>query len=347
MPRENKSSMQEAIVMLLILRMLPRGSFLTTADIDSRLRDMGYALPRRTLQRYLKALTDSGQFGIEADTARKPARYTRPVPTSDVTGTQLAAHDCLFLRLAEEHLRFQMPPRVETMMRPLFTQAAVTLNETTRSGAARDWLRKVAVVPNSLPFEPPAVKPRIYEKVSAALYDDRQIVVEYEKANGEVKTACVNPLGLVQQDVRNYLVVTYDGTDDIRHLALHRIRSVKPTAFPIVRPAGFSLPRYVEQTQAFNYDRGWIRLEFTFTNPVTRRMLEETPMKGRGQVIERLAEGEGWRFRIELQDSRLLDGWLAMWGEEAGIRDVRRMPVSPVPAARKPEGPGGTPRGGA
>ena len=339
MEEKSKTAMQEALILLMILRMLPRGSYLTTGEIGERLRDLGYDLPRRSLQRYLKALAGNAKFGVEADMTRKPARYSRPVLTTDATGLQLAAHDCLFLRLAEEHLRYQIPPRVEAAMRPFFSQAAATLNETTRSGAARDWLRKVAVVPNSLAFEPPEVKPRIFEKVSAALYDDRRIIVEFEKATGEVKKACVNPLGLVQQDVRNYLVVTYEGSEDIRHLALHRIRSVTPTVFPIERPAGFSLKRYIEQTQAFNYNRGLIRLEFTFTNPVTKRTLAETPIKGRCQRIVPLEDGSGWRYSVELQDSRLLDGWLAMWAQEAGIRDVSKTPLGEDGSPENAEAP--------
>jgi len=100
--------------------------------------------------------------------------------------------------------------------------------------------------------------------------------------------------GLVQQDVRVYLVCVFDGYSDIRSLALHRIASVKVMAFPVKLPTGFKLAEYVKKAQAFNYDKGrWVEFSFRFTNPVTKLNLEETPFRGKGQTITKLPNGGG------------------------------------------------------
>jgi hypothetical protein len=51
-------------------------------------------------------------------------------------------------------------------------------------------------------------------------------------------------------------------------------------------------------------------------------MLEETPFDA-SQTIEKVEEGR-WRITAEMPDSRLIDGWLAMWSDDSGIVSVRK-----------------------
>ena len=57
-------------------------------------------------------------------------------------------------------------------------------------------------------------------------------------------------------------------------------------------------------------------------SPAAVRTLEETPFDA-SQTIEKVEEGR-WRITAEMPDSRLIDGWLAMWSDDLGIVSVRK-----------------------
>jgi hypothetical protein len=48
--------------------------------------------------------------------------------------------------------------------------------------SVRSWRRKVAVVPNQLPFVPPRITNRILKEVTDALYLDKVLALTYEAA---------------------------------------------------------------------------------------------------------------------------------------------------------------------
>jgi hypothetical protein len=52
------------------------------------------------------------------------------------------------------------------------------------------------------------------------------------------------PLGLVQQGTRMYLVCRFEGYEDERNLAMHRILSVRASSFNFERPPEFDLKKY-------------------------------------------------------------------------------------------------------
>ena len=192
--------------------------------------------------------------------------------------------------------------------------------------SVRSWRRKVAVVPNQLPFVPPRITNRILKEVTDALYLDKVLSLTYEAAESTGKSSAgeisVLPLGLVQQDVRIYLVCQYEGSGEFRHLALHRIQKAKMTERSFTPPEGFVLDDYI-RSRHFNYSRGgWVRLSFETAKEKTVRNLSETPFN-ESQTIEVIGAGR-WRITAVMPDSRLIDGWLAMWSEESGIENLRR-----------------------
>ena len=175
---------------------------------------------------------------------------------------------------------------------------------------------------------PPKITERVFTEVSNSLYRDSKLEVTYINTNDEKKTRVVSPLGLVQQEQRLYLICKFDKYDDIRHLALHRIEDASVLEFPAERPKNFSLKAYIA-ARHLNFSNGKkIRLELEFTNPVTAKNLEETPFS-REQVLERLPDG-AWRLEAKMDDTVLLDGWIAAWREIAGIRKVKKEELDSV-----------------
>ncbi len=332
----SKAATNEALLCISILKRIPRNRWISTSEILSSLAEDGIKLSVRRLQRYLKAICDNPDFKIEVRDNTKPYVYRQRVAESELAVSRLQPQESVLIRLAEEHLVNMLPPRLSLTLKPLFMAARHALAEENAGGSASAWLKKVAIVPDSIPRCPPKLTTRIFGAVCDGLYCDARLSVDYVNSEGKTTSAEVNPLGLVQQGQRLYLVCQFEGYDDIRHLALHRIRSVKQLDVPAVRPKGFALDRYVKGRH-FNYSNGQkVHLALEFSSPVTAKNLRESPFT-KEQTLEELEDGF-WRLEADVDDSILLDGWIATWSEKAGIRLVERTPVAEEPAgAEEPE----------
>ena len=229
------------------------------------------------------------------------------------------------LRLIEANLHYQLPGKLNRAMEPFFDAARQTLSETQgKITHENEWLNKVAVVSNTLPQIPPSIKPRIFEAVSNALFENKKLKITYQNAEGKEKTKTVSPMGLVQQDIRLYLVCRFDGYQDIRHLALHRIRNAELLTEPAQKELNFDIKTYVKEHH-FNYTNSetkMVRLTLVFTNEATALNLTEAPFN-RTQKIEKLEDGR-YRLTVKIEDSLLLDGWINTWRDIAGIVSVEK-----------------------
>ena len=316
------TAVSEAVTIIQILGLIPRNSRITAREIRLSLSESGIEMPERRLQRILQDICDCPELGVECDRRNRPYGYIRRLPESSLSVVRLRPQESLLLRLCEERLGRQLPASVTAALAPLFTAAKESLRETDTIGRQTAWLRKVVSVPTSLPFLPASVKPGIYDAVSEALYRDAKIQLSYQNQNANDVEGKVSPLGLVQQGVRFYLVCRFDGYDDVRHLALHRIVSAEVLEEPVDRPGWFDLRKYVEEHHFnYSYDRR-IRLVLEFESTVMALNLKETPLS-RTQSLMRLDDGY-WRLEAETDDSFLLDGWIAAWREDAGIRSVEK-----------------------
>ncbi|MEK3788491.1 helix-turn-helix transcriptional regulator [Paenibacillus sp. FSL K6-1230] len=84
--------------------------------------------------------------------------------------------------------------------------------------------------------------------VYEAVWQELQLQMEYEKADGSRIQRSVAPLGLVAKGNTWYLVAS-SGTDQLRSYRLSRMLSVQITSDAIVRPAEFSLRAYWHQSK--------------------------------------------------------------------------------------------------
>ena len=221
----------------------------------NELEEVGTPIPVRRLQRLLQRLCSSEEFSVVSDTRAKPYGYRRMNPKSDLGGTRLKPEECVVLRLAEEQMKYLLPAAVMESLRPLFDRAREAMKESPVGDPAAGWLKKVATVPGKLPVMPSKILPRIFSAVSKALWNNTKLDIEYENSSGDVKTGAVSPLGLVQQDERTYLVCVFEGFNDVRHLALHRLRSAETLPFVAERPEDFELDTYVADRH-FNFSNG-------------------------------------------------------------------------------------------
>ena len=178
---------------------------------------------------------------------------------------------------------------------------------------------KVRVVATSQPLLPPKLRAGVFDAVSEALYENRWLNVDYQNASGKGSNARIMPLGLAQQGERLYLVCRFEGYDNERSLALHRIQSAKVSMATFERPRDFDLKRYDDDGR-FGFGEGQrIKLSFTIDANAGQH-LTESPLS-QDQSVKMLRNGR-LQITATVVNSAMLDRWLLGFGET--VRGVRK-----------------------
>lgn len=324
-------SLDTALLLVEILKRIPRQRRVTAAELHKQLAAHGYDRSIRTIQRHLDTL--SMAFGLERDERSKPFgyRWREQAPALSLPG--LTAQESLLLQLAQAHLQALLPPRLMRSMEPYFEQAGRTLDANAHPGdaqarSARQWLRKVRVVPTSQPLLPPKIAPEVFEEVTTALQDNRWLQVRYRNAAQQQSDACVMPLGLVQQGTSLYLVCRFEGYGNERNLALHRMASAEAQLRGFQYPDDFDLARY-EADGRFGYGEGArIHLRFCISKPAGLHLTEARLSED--QTVQE--HPDHYAISATVVDSSMLTWWLRGFGE--AVWGVRRTPVPAHPAPK-------------
>lgn len=308
MPRRPES-LETLQIALELVRRIPKGRTITAPELRQQLADAGFERDMRTIQRQLETISE--YFDIDRDDTAKPYRYCWNERAKGLSLPSLSPQECLLLSLAEQQMQKLLPPKLMKSMEGFFTQARGQLREQATAKREREWLTKVRVVSTSQPLLPPKVDPAVFEQVSNALYGDQWLTVEYRNAAGRKLESRVMPLGLAQQGQRLYLVCRFDGYDNERCLALHRISSAKASPFTFERPPGFDLKKFDDDGR-FGYGDGQkIRLSFRIEKEAGFHLLESKLSEDQ-EVVE---EDETYLITATVVDSSMLDWWLGGFGE--------------------------------
>ena len=255
-----------------LLRRIPRGRKVTASELHQQLQHAGIERELRTIQRQLEMLSE--HFEIERDDSSKPYGYRWLEQAKALAVPNLTPQESLLLQLAEEHLKNLLPPRLMKSMDAFFSQARRNLGPESSARLEREWPGKVRVVATSQPLLPPKIVPGVFEAVSEALYSNHWLHIEYKNAGGKRTSAEVMPLGLVQQGSRLYLVCRFQGFDNERHLALHRIAAAEVSTRTFERPKTFDLKRYDDDGR-FGFGEGdKVRLAFRIERSAGLHLME-------------------------------------------------------------------------
>lgn len=212
--------------------------------------------------------------------------------------------------LAEQQLSSLLPAKLMKSMEGFFTQARSQLGDKASTQREREWLQKVRVVSTSQPLLPPKIDPSVFDQVSNALYGNQWLEVDYKNAAGKRTTARVMPLGLAQQGPRMYLVCRFDGYDNERSLALHRILSARASNLTFERPKEFDLKQYDDDGR-FGYGEGeHVRLTFRIEKEAGQHLLE-SPLSVDQQVVEL---DDAYKITATVVHSEMLEWWLRGFG---------------------------------
>lgn len=309
----SNSMFEDVITLIRILELIPQNKWTTISEIHERLEAQGVVIHRRTLQRYLKTIRENSDvFQIRVDASSKPYAFCWDAQGRGLHLPRLTVEQALLLRLADEQLRRQVPASLIENLRPLLRLTRRTADAGDEPGGT--WLRKLKVLDSAQPFEPPQIRPSVFSAVAESLFGDRLLSIRCRNSLNRPMEAKVMPLALLQKGLRTYLVCRFEGSDDFRHLALNRIEfaEVQPETFE--RPTDFDLEDYAARA-ALNEARGRpVKLSILTDDGELVRCLSETPFN-LTQTISAADGADGtprWTVEAVVEDSLLLDGWLAM-----------------------------------
>lgn len=316
-------TLETTLLAIELLRRIPRNRKVTAEELHAQVREAGFERDLRTIQRQLDLLSE--HFKLERDTRTKPYGYSWSKHASGLSVPGLTLQESLLLRLAEEHLRNLLPAHLLKSMDGFFAQARHNLDPHGPPSLERDWPAKVRVVATSQPLLPPTVDPTVLETVCESLYGNRYVDVTYRNASGYESISRVMPLGLAQQGPRLYLICRFEGFDDNRALAIHRIKAAQGSTLTFKRPKGFDLKQYDDEGRFGFGDGKKIGLTFRIKKNYGYFLLES--QLSADQTVKDI--GEDYEISATVVDSAMLEWWLRGFGD--AVSRVRRRAANNPP----------------
>ena len=118
-----------------------------------------------------------------------------------------------------------------------------------------------------------------------------------------------------------YLVCRYEGYDNERSLALHRIISAKASTLTFERPENFNLKQFDDDGRFGFGDGTLIRLSFRIDKEAGLHIVE-CPLSVDQQVVEL---DDGYEITATVVDSDMLDWWLRGFGDAVTLINKGRL----------------------
>ena len=313
---KRSGTLETTLLAIELLRRIPRNRKVTAEELHAQVKEAGFDRDLRTIQRQLDLLSE--HFHLDRDTRTKPYGYSWTKHSSGLSVPGLTLQESLLLRLAEEHLRNLLPAHLLKSMDSFFAQARHNLDPLGPPSLERDWPAKVRVVATSQPLLPPKIDPVVFETVCEALYGNLYLDVTYRNASGYESASRIMPLGLAQQGPRMYLICRFEGYDDNRALAIHRIRTAKESTLTFKRPKGFDLKQYDDEGR-FGFGAGKkIRLTFRIQKEYGHFLPESRLSED--QTVKEI--GDDYEISATVVDSAMLEWWLRGFGD--AVTSVKR-----------------------
>ncbi|QBZ84177.1 WYL domain-containing transcriptional regulator [Hydrogenovibrio crunogenus] len=276
----NHETVLRLITLLQLIPNSPRSS--NTWTLKQKLIEEGFAPSDRTLQRDLEKL--SLGFPIECDDSKKPYKwslhndYSNRLPEMDNASA-------LTWALAEEYLTGLLPQVAVDKLKNQFEHAHQILDVQSKNSFSQ-WRQTVKAIPNGKALIPAEIESDIWQVVTEALLEKKALEVEYlSRKKNKVKSFSVHPIGMVVKHSITYLVAMIKDYDDIRQLALHRIKKATLTESNARTIENFSIDEYIN-SGAFGYSIEEKETELNaLIEPSVAWVLEETPVSHQQELI--------------------------------------------------------------
>ncbi len=228
-----------------LLKLLPSEPWaISVAELRDRLADQGIVVSRRTVERDLLKLAIDARMPIrqgETDGAQcwmwmqDGASKFRPNPPIS---------EAALLVLASQFMAGRVPRLFIEAFRP--TVKASELSLSALPGAlGKRWASKLHAVPTSAPRPSSAYAHHRPRNVFESVMEERKLSLWYVRREHEAESLTVNPHALVQREMQTLLVATCDPGNELRVLALDRMRRTSKGTERARLVKGFDLEAFV------------------------------------------------------------------------------------------------------
>jgi predicted DNA-binding transcriptional regulator YafY len=305
-----------------ILNLLPRYPIikLTLLVLQDQLRDKGFKVGIRTLQRDLNALQ---YVFVGIDSCRNDDRsvswfWSDNAPVMNLSG--LTINQSLSFSLVKKYLTPLFPSVTLNELQPFFEQAEATL-ESIQDNVLVQWPKKIGVVQPTQALLPPKINSEVQKTITAALLAERQLNIRYRNLTAKEQTYSINPLGLVLRGTISYLIATKINTNEVRIFALHRVKKAVELTQKAVQPDDFELQKFIDDGHmGFNMknqcSKEPIQLKMIFEEGASI-YLDETPLSA-DQEITKLDNGHVL-ITATIQENEQLFWWLLSYGANVEV----------------------------
>ena len=289
-----------------LLSLLPRRApGITAKELASRLKERGYEVTKRTIERDLTQL--STVFGLACNDKSIPyGWYWMPGTSTDLLGVSIA--DAISLNLIEEFLRPLVPAAMLGTLESRFQQARNKLDELSEGNKAARWVHKVKYVAPTLSLLPPKIDEAVLEAVQEALLTEKQLRIRYRRPKKSVlNDYVIHPLGIAQRGSVTYLAATAFNYTEVRLYAVHRIEHAVLLEDVVSTPVDFTIASYVESGALHFGACREIRLKARINRGLAT-ILTETPLATDQRIAP--AEGEACILEATCIDTQQLRWWI-------------------------------------
>lgn len=301
---------------LTLLRLIPRfPHYISTQILQEKLRERGFKVDLRTVQRDLNRLSVSFALFSKKKDGRNVWSYDKDAPL-DLRDMDPAT--ALALYLAESHLKNLLPQSVLDLLGPQFNKARNYLDELDQNNLAH-WARRVRAHPNGKALLPAQVDAGVWREVSVALLERQQLKVDYlSRSTTKRKEMLLHPAGLVSRHSISYLIASVDGYSDLRQFALHRIQNAECLDAAAQQTEPLDLDHYI-RLGGFNAPAPLEEVELIAdVSPQIAWLLSETPLSHE-QSLEPLADSDWQRLRAKVPDDQETQWWVFGLGENVRV----------------------------
>lgn len=286
---------------------------ISTKDLHQYLQNEGHDIDLRTIQRDLDRM--SSEFPLYAEKQGRTNHWQWAKDAHALEIPSMTPTAALVFQLVEQYLTPMLPRSTLDLIRPYLDRATEVMKATSFNG----WRKNVRMLNHGPRLIPPQVNVDVRDVVYTALLEKRRFTATYQPRSKKTSVEyAINPLSLVIKEGITYLVCTLWDYEDIKQLALHRMKSASLLDTPAVRIKGFDLDTYIYHGENFAYpvSSGQLKLKIKMATSAAFHLHESKLTKD--QTIKEL-DNDFVQITATVADSSEIRWWLLGFGDQVEV----------------------------
>ena len=288
---------------------------MSSTDIWRKLKDDGYNVSLKTIQRDLKRLPDIFPFLIEVDDRSRPFTFRQPINSRKYSAMNPTEAICL--ELAFSFLNPILPKKTLNPINPYLKEANAVLNEQ-HAKKYKNWKDKVITINEGLQLQSANVNQRVINNIHEALWDEKVIIAKYQsRTKKSADNYKIHPAGLVYRGRIIYLICSFDDNPEkIIYLPLQRFKSIEILREEKSFHQGRKVSNLVKDLLGFRLNNKKLKVKLKFSKMAGAHLFE-TPLSKK-QTIKETRDGF-FMVEDEVVDNMELRYWIRAFGDEVEV----------------------------